>query len=499
MRKRIIPGLVIGSPIGGTAGDLAIFALASAGTYFAQQHDRPITAVLAYLIGVIGIGARSGLQRGLLAAIAASLVYNFFLSEPVFRFGASSLDEIVPLLAFNVSAILTGALVGRLKDNANAARRAEAENALLLTISDRLQKAIRASDLENISRPTLSTYGVADLQIYAREGGRYHRPAAGGGAIEPLGLWLPGEGRAATNGTFKVYELSGTSGDIGVVRFQFDEAAGSDLRLPDLQPFANLLALALDRCMLLEELAETRTAQRTEELKSAILSSVSHDLRTPLTAIEAAASSLRSYEQTLAPDQKDKMLATIAEQCKRLNRYTSNLLDMGRIQSGISSGQFSEVDVVEILGVVLGHVRQEFPRQAIEKSIDCDYALVHANGPMLEQAIANVMENAVLHGAADEPLRIRLAEEEGQAILEITDGGAGIARIDQPRIFDRFYRSDQRSDREGSGLGLYIAKGFVEAFGGSIGVASPVSDGKGTRISIRLPLIASAQALGAAQ
>src|SRR5690606_16407686 len=140
-------------------------------------------------------------------------------------------------------------------------------------------------------------------------------------------------------------------------------------RLPDLQPVANLLALALDRCMLLEQLAETRAAQQSEELKSTILSSVSHDLRTPLTAIEAAACSLRSFDQSLSSDKKDKMLETIADQCKKLNRYTSNLLDIGRIQSGISPRHFSDVDVAEILGVVLSRVRHSFPGQAIGKSI----------------------------------------------------------------------------------------------------------------------------------
>ena len=141
-------------------GDLTIFLLATAGTYFAQSLDRPITSVLIYLTGVILIGARSGVKKGIVAAIGASSIYNFFLSAPAFGFGVSTADEIVPLLAFNISAIVTAAVAGRTRDSAMSATLAEAKNATLLNISDRLQQAVEVAEVLEIARQTLTPYGV---------------------------------------------------------------------------------------------------------------------------------------------------------------------------------------------------------------------------------------------------------------------------------------------------------------------------------------------------
>lgn len=135
--------------------DLAIFLAATVGTYYAQLLDRPRTAVLVYVVGVLVIGGRSGLARGIMAGIGASLIYNFFLSEPLFRFGVTEADEVIPLVVFNVTAVLSGAMAGRLKDSVSLARIAEARNAHLLGLSDELQRAIRVEDVLRISRASL--------------------------------------------------------------------------------------------------------------------------------------------------------------------------------------------------------------------------------------------------------------------------------------------------------------------------------------------------------
>lgn len=459
--------------------DAAILVAGTAGTYLAIDMDRPRTAALVYLLAVLVVGARSGLYRGLLAALIASFIYNFFLSEPVFRLGVTSLDELVPLLAFNATAVISGGLAGRLNDRAKAAQAAEAKNALLLELSDQLQRAITVADVESLARASLRAQGVQGLHI---ETGDNLRPIA-------LGAVEREAGATSATGGDAFFGLEGSGGQLGVVRFSLDGRA-QDLRArPDLQAVSNLLALAIDRCLLLEQLSESRAAQRSEELKSALLSSVSHDLRTPLTAIEAAASSLRAFRHELAPDQEEEMLATIAEQCAKLNRYTANLLDMVRIQAGISDSQFAQVDLVEILGVALGSIRKHFPDQEIGKEVSVATALVSANAAMLEQVIFNLLENAVLHGDKDQPILVRLTLDSANGFLEITDSGPGISPVEQHRIFERFYRGRQAVQREGSGLGLYIARGFVEAFGGSIEVQSPVIGNSGTTVTVRLPLL----------
>lgn len=479
------------APLVNVFTDLTIFGLATAGTYFAQELDRPITAVLIYSTGVILIGARSGLRQGILGAVAASLIYNFFLSEPEYGFGVSTADEIVPLLAFNISAIITAAVAGRSRDSAKAATLAEGKNATLLKISDRLQRAVELPEVLEIARETLSPQGVTDLEIYVRRDGQLYDIGKDGDPVNALTA-VPHSGNG-DGGKFivKTYEMFGTHGDLGFVKFILSQTISDGNYLLDLQAVTNLLALASDRCMLLDALSEARALQKSEQLKSAIISSVSHDLRTPLTAISAAASSLRSYDQSLSPEQKDQMLATISEQCARLNRYTANLLDMGRIQAGISASGFEEIDVVEILGVVLSHVRQSFPEQLIRKEIASGEIPVCANGVMLEQVIFNIIENSVIHGGDQSAVLITLRTEDGFCVLEVTDTGPGITEADRADIFRRFFRSESPATRGGSGLGLYIAKGFVDAFGGSVEVVSPVEDGVGTAMIVRMPLAAS--------
>ena len=132
--------------------DLAIFAVATAGTWAAQVWDRPRTAVLVYVLGVMIVGGRSGLARGIAAGVVASLIYNFFLSEPRFELVVTSLDEAIPLIAFNISAVLSGAMAGRLKDSVSLARIAEARNAHLLRLSDGLQRAISVGDPESLAK-----------------------------------------------------------------------------------------------------------------------------------------------------------------------------------------------------------------------------------------------------------------------------------------------------------------------------------------------------------
>ena len=469
----------------------ATFVVASVGTYVAQRHDMPVTAVLIYLTGVIMIGALSGIRLGILAALAASFIYNFFISEPAFRFALTSADELVPLVAFNLSAIISGGLAGRLKDSERAARLAEAHSAFLLRVSDRLQQSVKLQDVTLRAREAFPADGVKDLEIFVVRGNQLYALETDGETVPVLPLEaIVALTDGTTRGDFCAFELNGSGGQLGLVKFLLDRKAGAgDAFLPDLQGVANLLSLAVDRCMLLERLSETRALQRSEELKSAIISSVSHDLRTPLTAIEAAASSLRSFSGSLPVQQREELLSTIEEQCQRLNQYTANLLDMGRIQAGISPSQFDDVDVLDIVGVVLGNIRLNFPHQKIEKHFALTSALVRANPAMLEQAIFNIVENALIHGQSIDPLELNIHGEGKYCNIEIFDRGPGIAKSDQPHIFERFYRSEQPQNRRGSGLGLYIADGFVRAFGGAMAVVSPVDERGGTRMIIRLPLI----------
>jgi two-component system sensor histidine kinase KdpD len=272
------------------------------------------------------------------------------------------------------------------------------------------------------------------------------------------------------------------------------------IELPDASPFSgdeadyqaldSLISITLERCLLLERLSEAELIERSENFKTALLSSVSHDMRTPLSAISASASSLTRYGSALPEATRADLLNMIGEQCERLNRYTTNLLNLGRLQAGLDHNQFVEADVLEVLGSAIARARGLETGHNISKHFEIAAALVRADPVMLEQVFVNVLENAIRYSPPDSPVEILAREEGDEVVVAITDSGEGIAPADVPHVFDRFYRGSLAHSHEGSGLGLSIAKGFVQAFGGSI-EAGASGTGRGTSIRISLPLLSA--------
>lgn len=479
--------------------DTLIFLIAVAGTYIAQISDRPISAVLVFLTGVILIAIRSGLVSALVAAISASLTYNFFLSEPAFRFGITSADEAVPLVAFNVSALLAAIMVGRLKDSAKRAYQAQSEAAFMLTVSDRLQSAVRVEDVETEVRGVIPRQGVSSVEIFLNRGKAYWRPSTGEvefDTLKPL-MDLGGDDTVRRDKAV-VIELKGARGSLGFVKFRLSEPIPDRQSSSKLQSITAMLAVAVERCLLLEELAEARARARSEALKDALLSSVSHDLRTPVTVIQAAAGALRSAEVSLPEEEQARLLTSILDQCARLDRYTAELLDVGQIQSGIAQDRLETVNLVEIAGLAIKHARIAHPDIIIERSMAAGMQYVRANAAMLEQALYNLIDNAQKFGGKSGPIKVSLEGGEGMARIAVTDRGPGIHDADRERVFTRFFKGEGSGSKAGMGLGLFIAKGFVEAFGGTITVESPLEGGNGTRVVVALPLLAADEAMIAA-
>lgn len=467
----------------GIAGFL-LFGLATLGAYLAQNSHKPISAALIYVVGVTLIGAMAGLKGGLLAGIGASVLYNFFLSEPLLQFGASSADDYFPLLAFNLTALLSGGLAGRLNDRAVAAEDAQARINLLLSVSSRLQNVTDMEGVESAIGADGAPDWLAKAQFYDLQGRGLSALAA---PHDPLADRVCSTGLLESDGEGRVAHLLSTrNGPLAVVIFpglaQIPPRSRSDIGT-----LLTLLSLALERMALLEQQAEAVALRRSEEFKTALLASMSHDMRSPLAAITASASSLASYGSQLDAEVQTQMLRTIEHQCDRLNRYTANLLSMAELQGGIGGSRLSPVDVMEILGAVLTAVRARSPTHVIRRDFRCTEAVVHANAVMTEQMLHNILDNAVRYAPSDSQITIMTVIENSSLIVTIRDEGPGIAEAELPHIFERFYRAAATSQIEGQGLGLAISKGFAEAFGGRIDVMSPVGDG-GTQFTISLPL-----------
>lgn len=472
--------LRLGQPMIGAA---LLLAGATAAAWLAQTLNRPISAALLYLLGVLLIGASAGLRLGLAAAIAASVIHNFFIAEPVLQFSLSTADEYVPLLAFNLSAIVSGALAGRLKDRARAAERASARLDLLLDLSRSLQGTVSIDELGAALHAFCVRTGVGAAEVFAQADGRLLGARGHNRFQDVAAMALEHQRFGPVQSGVTAHELPCAQGSAGVL---VHERGG--VEHTDWPSIAILLSIAMERCLLFREIAETEAVRRSEEFKTALISSVSHDLRTPLAAITASATSLLSFEEGLSSTDRRSMLAIIRDQAERLNRYTANLLNLGKLQSAVDPSEIDTVDLAELIGVVVGAMRVQAPTHRLEKSVEAERVTVHGNAVMLEQVLRNVIENAARYSPSEGTIHVALRTEQDRALVMVEDEGPGIPPAELGRVFDRFYRGGGASGAEGQGLGLSIARGFAERFGGTIKAISPVTEAGGTRVEIRLPL-----------
>lgn len=463
----------------------AIFAASTGAAFLAQSLDRHITSAVVYVLGVTLIGSVAGVRGGLAAAVAASIIYNFFLSQPLFRFSISSADEYVPLIAFNLSAIVSGLLAGRLNDRARAAEEAQRQLRLLLEVSSRLQSAVEVSEISAALADTGG--GLADrMELYVVRNGALASLGSSSSILTASQL-LDAQLPRLVRGTETAFLLSAADVAVGVLVLR--QSNGDEYHRFDIEALVNLLGIAVERCLLLERLAEAEAVKRSEQFKTSLLSSVSHDMRTPLAAISASASSLSNYADELPEASRRDLLTVIETQCARLNRYTTNLLNLGRIQAGFEGTAFADIDAIEGLGAAVSRAREVGRNHIFEKTIPLDYALVRGDPVMLEQLFFNVLDNAIRYSPDSSCIKVSAETVEGRLIVTIADEGPGVAPSDLTRIFERFYRGGGAVTRDGSGLGLAISKGFAQAFGGGIRAESPLRAAGGTRVVIELPLV----------
>jgi two-component system sensor histidine kinase KdpD len=274
------------------------------------------------------------------------------------------------------------------------------------------------------------------------------------------------------------------SGPVGVIGI--DRDAPGPLLTPDerrlLDALADQAAVAIERISLARGLAEARVLAETERLRGALLTSISHDLRTPLASILGTVSSLRSYADKYDSTERDELLATLQEEAERLNRFVGNLLDMTRLESGAIELRLDLVDVAEIVGAALEHAGNVLARHRIEVSVAADLPMVRLDAVLFEQVLFNLLDNAAKYSPPGSRIE-----------LEVVDEGPGIPPGDLERVFDKFYRVQaQDRQRAGTGLGLAICRGFVEAQGGQI-EARNRRDRSGAILTVRIPVPETAE------
>lgn len=458
--------------------------------------DGEVSSGLIFVLGITLVGANSGLTPAVVCAILASAIFNFFLADPVLTFRMSTGDDLAPPLIFTACAVISGLLAGRLRDKTFQLGATNLQLESLLETSRNLQRAANEAEVVDALKSTVPAMLGINLGLY-----RFDRDT-------PIPLGRSPNDMTWTHVAWRTlhadqdnlrhegltgYVLPGSSGIVGIL--VSDESVNSGLDHSFMLALAQVIGLALERARFAAVIAENEATARTEELKSALLSSVSHDLRTPLTAISASASSLIEFGTRLDDDTSRTLLQGIVDECGRLNRFTANLLELSRLQSGGSAIKGQVLSVNDVVRSVVHRLRTRVTDREISITAPQEDILVNADTALFELALTNVIQNALLYSDADTPVLVQSSCDRDTCSLTVTDQGCGIPQREQSRVFERFYRVKRNeSSPQGSGLGLAIAKGFVEAFDGAIELTSPVLAGKGTTVTIRLPIVKEAMA-----
>nr|WP_313391685.1 sensor histidine kinase KdpD [Brevundimonas diminuta] len=489
---------------GGWRGYAVGVACVIAATGLALLLDRTFERVdlgVIYLTAVLAAGALYGLRPALAAATVAFLTYNFLFLQPKFSFAIGSPTDVLTLIVFWGVALTTGALAGRVREQARAAQRRASAVSALLAASQRLT-------------------GIGDRGEAARILAEQTAAAAGAGAVVLLPVEneltltagapgkpeLDAEAMAAARWAWEKGEPAGHgTGTLPQARWSFrplqgvrDRAGVAGIEAAALSPGSDeeKLALALldqgavavERADLAGQAVETETLRRTDRFRGALMNSVSHDLRTPLSTVLGASTTLIDLGDKLKPAVRADLLLSIREEAERLSRYVGDLLDMTRLEGGGLNIRADWVDVRDVLNAAGKRVARRLGERKLARDFPAQLSLVMVDQGLLEQALVNILENAIAYSPDGSTVELAAYEDRGAVVISIEDEGKGIPTAELERVFDKFRRMEEPSDRtKGAGLGLAIARGFVEAMNGRIAAASPIQDGKGTRILISLP------------
>lgn len=479
---------------------LAAVSVASLLTVGLQTWLNSGNLVLIYVLGVVAVGLRFGAQPALSTAVLSFLSFNFFLTEPRFTFSVNKQDDLSTLIFLLVIALICGPAASRIRrqflllketNRYSEALRALAQKlavagddaALWQAVTGELGAALQAecvavmTDQDNHCVPEPSTpfnhVDNAAIEWSKKQG------ANSGRLTDTLGA-----------SDWTLFPVRQQQRVVAIVLLRFNSAVTS-LQTYDRDLINAMLQQAADawqRLHLTRDLESARVKGEVEQLRSALLSSVSHDLRSPLSAMMGAADSLRVLDAQLTPEDRHDLIDTILQESRRLDRYIQNLLDMTRLGHGTLKIERDWVSAADIIGSALTRLKRYFPGVQTEYRALVEPPLLYAHAALIEQALFNILENAARYSPPEDRIVVSVEAEGNRCRISIEDRGPGIPETLREKIFDMFYvvaEGDQKKNN--TGMGLAICRGMIAAHGGSV-QALPGSQGKGTRFVVELPI-----------
>ncbi|WP_201189537.1 sensor histidine kinase [Pseudomonas fluorescens] len=484
------------------------YALAVVATLLASALAWAVASVLplpnislVFLAAVLLVAVRSSLGPALVCAALSFLTYDFLFIPPNFSFSIQREEDVLTLLFFLLMAALTGNLAARQRRQLQALRDTQEETSELLDLSRKLTAATDRQAVLSAAAQHLD--GWSDLQVCLldRDGQAGWKVETGG----PLEFteaeraaadwaWQHDQPAGAGTGTLPFgrwwwWPLSVDDGPLallGVCAREGQVLSGQRRRL--LTALSQPLAQALARAQLAEDLEAARLHGETEQLRSALLASVSHDLRTPLTAMRGSIDSLLALGEAIPLEDRRELLEGTRDEAERLDRYIQNLLDMTRLGHGALKLARDWVAPADIVGSSLNRLRAVLAPLQVSTEVPAQLPLLFVHAALIEQALVNVLENAARFSPLHGRLQLRAGVDRDELFFAVSDEGPGIPEAERAKIFDMFYTA-ARGDRggQGTGLGLAICQGMVGAHGGRISVGDGI-DGRGTCITLHLPL-----------
>jgi two-component system sensor histidine kinase KdpD len=450
---------------------------------------------MLYLAAVMVAAIRFGRGPSILAAALSVAGYAFFFAPPIYSFAFSDVRHILTFAMMFGVGIVVSSLAERLRHAEQAAVLREERTAALHALGREVGGALNLDAVAQVSAGRGAvTFDTPVAVLVPGEQGLAVRAAspsgfALGAAELALARWTLEHGRLAGSGTDALPESAVTcvplrlgSQTLGVLALRPRGSAPLPIEQRDfLLAFAHQVAFALERVRLAEQARQSALRARAEELRSSLLSSVSHDLRTPLAAIIGAATTLRS-DPGLDQRVRRDLLEAVCEEAERLERLVRNLLDMTRLESGTVSARREWVPLEEIVGTALERVDKLLGRHAVATSIPPAFPLLSVDPLLLEQLLVNLLENAARYAGA-EGIEIRAQQEGGSLVIEVADRGPGIPPGDEERIFERFQRGEH-AGVAGAGLGLAIARAIAQVHGGRLTASNRPGGGAVFRLTL---------------
>jgi two-component system sensor histidine kinase KdpD len=458
---------------------------------------------LVFLTGVLACAVTYGLWPSLFACLLSVLAYNFFFLPPLYTFTIADPENVVALFFFLVVALIASNLAARLRQQVVAARERAKTTEDLYLFSRKLGGIVLLDDLLWATAFQIASMLKLRVVVLLPEAGRlvvrtgYPPEDVLSDADLAAAKWCfsnnapTGRGADTLPGAKRLFLPMRTGrGVVGVVGLDRDRPG--PMLAPDqrrlLDALADQAALAIERINLAQDVDRAKIAAETERLRNALLTSISHDLRTPLASIIGASTALKTYRESLDEQSQLELIRTIQEEADRLNHFIGNLLDMTRLESGAIVPHLDPVDLSDVVGSAFRRAAKILAGHKTRITLSPDLPMLRLDSVLFEQVLFNLLDNAAKYAPPETTIEIRARREGAIVRLDVMDEGDGIPQADLERIFDKFYRvhaGDRR--RVGTGLGLAICRGFVEAMGGTIRAGNR-PDRKGAMFTITLPV-----------